>query len=59
MSIEWTGLGEYRHVTTAGKAICDATGEPSMEPLLPCEKCLLLLFALQSEAFIDELAEVK
>lgn len=58
MNIEWTVLGEHRHVTASGKAICGTKGFPSMEPSLPCEACLLLLFALQAEAFTDELVEV-
>lgn len=58
MQLEWKTIRTTRHVHADGAAICGKNGGYTDDPALPCEKCLVLLFALQSEAFVDELVEV-
>ena len=59
MELHWRKIKNTRHVLADGKAICGRQGGYTEDTdATPCQKCLLLLFALQSEAFTDELAEV-
>lgn len=57
MELQWKKIKNTRHVLANGQAICGKQGGFTDEDALPCEKCLLLLFALQSEAFTNEIAE--
>lgn len=54
MQLEWKAIRSTRHIHANGAAICGATGGYTDDPALPCEKCLLLLFVLQTEAFVDD-----
>jgi hypothetical protein len=58
MKLEWKTIKATRHVHADGRAICGKTGGYTDDPALPCEKCLVLLFALQHEAFNEDVAEV-
>ena len=58
MELHWKTINATRHVHADSKAICGAQGGYSDDDAVPCEKCLLLLFALQSEAFTDQMTEV-